>query len=905
MGNCDEYTALKIGALLHDIGKFVQRVDNQEIKSLKDKSKDKYGNIKHQSIGAVFIEKYYKNLGINEEIKNLIIEFVKNHHNSNIKTGLIGIIRLADWLSSAEREEIEEFKSEAGSKKEDQRLLSIFELIRLEEEDRKIIDKKLSEIYNNGGKYGLQPLAINSHTIFPYKSPNPSYEQLYEAFINELTNNKIDNFKKLYQLVQKYFWCVPSATNWKKYGGYLPDISLYDHLKTTCAIACCLYQIYKGNVESDAVLTDEMLKELLKRLPLDKNGLYDPELNKSWEKYTLFSLIHGDISGIQKFIFKISSKHAAKSLKGRSFYLDFLTEIFAKWICKELDLPITNILFYGGGHFYILSYKITEEKIEEFEKKINDLLYGMFNTDLYLTIAKVDIKPSEFLSQATSNFSYKWKEVADETITKKLKRFGYKIHEIFEVYNEGIDEKCKICGREITDTEYYLPYQDEKIKICKYCDSFVKLTNFLKECQKSKEIDFSKFKKKSIKSIEIPDLIKISDIPAISSIIKGINEKGRKIEGLGITFGDGDYFLTKYNLPKNVIDKEDNKIKEEGALEIPYKIWSIAFPIKDGEIIDFDELAEKSSGTKKIAILKMDVDNLGSIFTEGLGDRASISRLSTLSSMLTLFFTGYIPHLINKKYSEDIYLVYSGGDDTLIVGSWDKIWELAKEIRKEFKKFVCYNPEITLSAGVMIINPKFEFRKAADMAEKELEAGKHNIIYEKEDEEEKMDKNAITIFECPMNWDLEVFYDRDLWEKMKLLKNIGVLPEIYDKVLLSNEEMALNFNEDNLEKEFDRAIKKVGRKRLLHITQIVADRLGKIVKKEGENVVLNIPYYWRTLYYLRRNYSDSEEYVAFLKKYLKNKVLTFIKDDNKNLKIEFNDLKVSAKIVELKNRQER
>ncbi|ACV24789.1 type III-A CRISPR-associated protein Cas10/Csm1 [Methanocaldococcus fervens] len=897
-----EYEALKVGALLHDIGKFLQRVETPNIKELSKESKAKYGNTKHQSLGALFIEKNYKKFGIKDDIKDLVVKLIKEHH-SNKKEGLVGILRLADWLSSAERENVEEWDNTI--KKEEQRLLSIFELIRLdwyelkEDEKKKIMSKK-DKIYGNGQKYDLKPLAINEHTIFPYNKPNHDYNSLYEKFENELNSINIDSFEKLFQLVQKYFWCIPSVTNWKKYGGYLPDISLFDHLKTTCAIACCLYNIYDGNKNRkeyvDAHLTDEKLKKLLEKgLPLNEKGIYDKNNYPYWdsEECKFFSLIHGDISGIQKFIFKIASKYATKSLKGKSFYLDFLTEITAKYICRELGLPITNILFYGGGHFYILSYKIKDDTIDKFEKEINDALFNMFGTDLYITIAKVDIKPSEFLAQEISNFSRKWKEVADKTIEKKLKKFGYKLKEdegfkkLFEIRGRGVGDRCRICRKELKEKEKIKLYEEE-IYVCPNCYSFKELTDFLKKYGHNEKINFNLLKKSStsLKSEEKPKDIPIYEIPVIEKLFKELN----------IEF-DGEYFSTQYNLPKG----------KNGELEIPYKIWSIAFPLNnDGGIKDADTLAEqamKRTGTNKIAILKMDVDNLGQIFTDGLGEMASISRLSTLSSMLTLFFTGYIPYLIKTgkaekvfdergnpvEYREEVYLVYSGGDDTLIFGTWDVVWDLAKRIRKDFKRFVCYNPDITLSAGIVIVNPKFEFKKAVNIAEEELESGKsHKLIIN----ELELEKNALTIFDCPMNWDIEVLYDKDCWEKLK---------DKY-KELEKLEKLVEDFNEDKLEKCFEKAIEKTERKRILHIAQIVGERLENVIKKDKDgSLIINLPYYWRIIYYIHKNYSDKDKpYVQFLEDYMKKKVK---RSFSSQIKLSYNDLKVSAKIVELKNRK--
>jgi CRISPR-associated protein Csm1 len=365
---------------------------------------------------------------------------------------------------------------------------------------------------------------------------------------------------------------------------------------------------------------------------------------------------------------------------------------------------------------------------------------------------------------------------------------------------------------------------------------------------------------------------------------------------------DEKYILSEYNLPD-----------ENGKLTIPYKIWSIAFPLKEvkdengkikKEIKDFDELAEQAknrTGTNKIAVLKMDVDNLGKIITKGLGDYATISRLSTLSSMLTLFFTGYIPYLIKTgeaetvfeengkkaKYEDNIYLVYSGGDDTLIVGAWDVVWDLAKRIRKDFEEFVCYNPTITLSAGIVLVNPKFEFKKAVELADDELDRAKDNIEIIKIGEEPE-EKNSVCIFNSPLNW-----------------KRVGCCKEKVDE-----------FDETSLENHFLNAIKSLGRRRILHISQIVATKLNEVIEEGDEEILsINLPYYWRIKYYLHRNFKEGEDIkkeVKFLERYVDVKIKKAIKyyltqgeekDDEKKPKITFNDLRISAKIVELKTRK--
>jgi CRISPR-associated protein Csm1 len=47
-------------------------------------------------------------------------------------------------------------------------------------------------------------------------------------------------------------------------------------------------------------------------------------------------LVGGDITGIQRFIYTISSKGAAKSLRGCSAYLNLLCDAIAEWLRRKL-----------------------------------------------------------------------------------------------------------------------------------------------------------------------------------------------------------------------------------------------------------------------------------------------------------------------------------------------------------------------------------------------------------------------------------------------------------------------------------------------------------------------------------------------------------------------------------------
>lgn len=70
-----------------------------------------------------------------------------------------------------------------------------------------------------------------------------------------------------------------------------------------------------------------------------------------------FLLIKGDISGIQEFIFNVKSENAARSLKGRSFFIKILTEIAIRSIFDLFNID-KNIeekyrISTSGGNFFL------------------------------------------------------------------------------------------------------------------------------------------------------------------------------------------------------------------------------------------------------------------------------------------------------------------------------------------------------------------------------------------------------------------------------------------------------------------------------------------------------------------------------------------------------------------------
>ena len=153
-------------------------------------------------------------------------------------------------------------------------------------------------------------------------------------------------------------------------------------------------------------------------------------------------------------------------------------------------------------------------------------------------------------------------------------------------------------------------------------------------------------------------------------------------------------------------------------------------------------------GVSALSTLKGDVDNLGMIFQNGLGDDVSFSKTAALSRQINAFFTVYLPWLCRTEY-RDSYTVFAGGDDFFLIGPWLSQIKLAGEMRQAFQKYVANNPEVHFSAGISTTKPGLPITQLGNMAEEALEQAKaHNPK-----QQIPAPKNAVSCFNQRMFWD--------------------------------------------------------------------------------------------------------------------------------------------------------
>ena len=257
---------------------------------------------------------------------------------------------------------------------------------------------------NPASKERLLPLKEffpDKDSIFPTAaSKNPAAEtdllkEKLRQTASSVDRNSETGIEELLFALERYGWSLPSG---------LEDISLYDRSRIRAAIAVCLREI-------------------------------DP-LPEDWENCgdTAGILIGGEISGIQKFIYTITDKDAAKSLRGRSFFIQALTESTLRYVLRELDIPYTAVIYSGGGNFYLLAPRSAAEKLPEIRTKVTEKLLRHFGTDLYLTLGSAPIAFQDFKH---GRFGEPWSRMHQDIGLRKSRRYQELGENLYELPNRN------------------------------------------------------------------------------------------------------------------------------------------------------------------------------------------------------------------------------------------------------------------------------------------------------------------------------------------------------------------------------------------------------------------------------------------------------------------------------------
>ena len=178
------------------------------------------------------------------------------------------------------------------------------------------------------------------------------------------------------------------------------------------------------------------------------------------------------------------------------------------------------------------------------------------------------------------------------------------------------------------------------------------------------------------------------------------------------------------------------------------------------EIYNYAALSknENGLGIKRLAVVRLDVDDLGAAFMvgfsqQGNGQYSTLSRSATFSRSMSLFFKVYINQFASDK---KLSIIYAGGDDVFAIGSWQDIIAFTVELRENFIKWT--NGKLTLSAGIGLFADKTPISLMAHQTGELEEAAKGN------------EKDSISLFSSDYTFKFDRFITNVYDDKLEQIR---------------------------------------------------------------------------------------------------------------------------------------
>ena len=461
-----------------------------------------------------------------------------------------------------------------------------------------------------------------------------------------------------------------------------------------------------------------------------------------------FLLVGLDLSGIQDFVYQIHRSKALKSLKGRSFYLQGLIDAAVWRVLGACGLGPSNIVYGSGGKAFILmgNNPSNIEQLNLIREGLNQHLFEEHDGKISLSLSYVAFRHD---NDGTINFDEKqsnpsiksiWQALNEKLSAEKNKKFKHIILNNFDVFffpqDEGwtLDKAPKLCaitGKSLCNEQAFKlddENQGEEDEVLFVCESAFKQLGLAKSlffsADKSKKYYYIRYKNHDQHSIKV--------------LGKEFIPSDTKVD----TKDYGDISFAKERPNEDYLGFMVNPKQDfifEGEVE------GFCF-YGGGEDYNPDSLEKmlqhtEASKANKIAILRMDVDNLGQIFINGLyfnersNRKESLLAYSRLSNEFYYFFAGIINDIRqefrfkkDENYRIPFNIIYSGGDDLFVLGAWKEVFDFCLKIHQRFNEFQKpiqgKKARVSISSGLVTVAPKFPIAKAAKWAENALAKSK-------------------------------------------------------------------------------------------------------------------------------------------------------------------------------------
>lgn len=432
----------------------------------------------------------------------------KKHTRKDLDNSHINEIRiLAEIIAESENLSL---AKNIDSKGELSPLKSIFSVMRDKTSNKTVHDKffhasEMSDDILVGTKSSKKDLYFS-----------PSYQT--SSFLDELNSllqkQPLSSVNTVCYLLKKYFWAITLSHHGDDF-----FFSLYDHLKMTCAISCCLYMFLEKN---------------------HKNILLSKNIDLVREKIL-------DLSEPRFSLVKIELQTRNKSASTQKFLSKNILLWASHKVIEKYNLNITTLFYINDRYSILLLPNISPDLILQILNDLNIILFKNHDRSFSLTYTETLLKGNDITDHFSSH-----QNISDILWNHVLPKQNLSQNFDNDFLNENFDD---LFGPTKTTL---------KKNICLSCKTDITTPNlpYCKKCNPLFNNEIKLFIKYQNKNTDQTDYLPINEP----------KHDGKNKSGILYTFATSGKFLNKEAIDKNLDfgffpdvytpeDKKQNKIK--------------------------------------------------------------------------------------------------------------------------------------------------------------------------------------------------------------------------------------------------------------------------------------------------------------------------------------------------------
>jgi CRISPR-associated protein Csm1 len=406
-------------------------------------------------------------------------------------------------------------------------------------------------------------------------------------------------------------------------------------------------------------------------------------------------IVLGDVSGIQRYLFDVAAAGGgqARRLRARSFYVQLLTEAAALRVLRALAWPKDDehFLLSGGGKFLLkgAASQDAERKLEGLQHEFAEWLLKETRGELRLALGWADGEGEVPV----------YRQAMAVLQRAKLRPWAPATPNAWDpaaLVLPPLDRPCRICGHATAET---IDEDDENGETWEVC----------RRCAADKELGTKLPRARWIAFLENP------------------GNGDMDLLGLGARISDGG----RPQIGADTVAVANLKAPDQIPEWCPAGVFlnrrlMAHIPMQQGKATWFVDISRQARGDRLLGVLKADVDSLGVAMESLLESGGSLRPMARFGQEVDEFFAGRLKEEIESGADSRwrlIYTIFAGGDDLILVGPWDLMFDFAGRMRELFEAQFG-SRGLTLSAGISLIKPKRPIKAAVEEAERLLHTAK-------------------------------------------------------------------------------------------------------------------------------------------------------------------------------------